>query len=64
MGGDPSFLLLPEMLETDLIENGKKCLDWGQGVHQMGTSPAPCCRGLQLGWDLQAASCKAKANEQ
>lgn len=63
-GGDDSFLLLPEVLETD-------SLDWkiisaltGAGVHQMGTSLASCCCGLQLGWVLEAASCKAKADGQ
>lgn len=30
----------------------------------MGARLASCCRGLQLGWVLEAASCKVKGDEQ
>lgn len=50
MGGgvDPSFLLLPEILETDILDwkIERSALNWGEGVHQMGTRLANCCCGL------------------
>ena len=61
--GDPSFSLLPEALETDSLD-WKEVPSLGRGVHQMGARLASCCCGLRLGWVLEAASCKAKGDEQ
>lgn len=53
--GDPSFLLLPEALETHLI--GKKCLDWGEGCARWGPAlpTAAAASGLAGFWRLPAA---------
>lgn len=42
-GGDPLFLLLPEVLETDSLDwKVKKSALTRMGVDQMGTSLASC----------------------
>lgn len=59
MGGDPLFLLLPEILETDSLDwkTEKRALTRGGGRAPDGDWTCQLLHGLQLGWALQAASC-------
>lgn len=61
-GREPSFLLLSDILiETDSLDwkMERSALAAGRGLHQMETSPAYCCWGLQ-----RAGFCRLPAARQ